>query len=79
MRLPCYAGMFPYPALCVIACCQCIIMAGGGVTPDNVAELIAQTSVIEVHATARAALASGMVYRKDPPVYMGGEKVKAAC
>lgn len=53
---------------------QIIIMAGGGVMPSNISSLVATTGVHEVHATARGVVPSGMVFRMDPPVYMGGEK-----
>jgi copper homeostasis protein len=56
---------------------QCVVMAGGGVTAENVAELVKITGVTEVHATARVSVPSAMVYRHSPTVYMGGEKVGA--
>ena len=63
------------PVLPCVVCAQCVVMAGGGVTSDNVAALIAVTGVAEVHATARAPVESAMVFRREPVVYMGGEKV----
>ena len=53
-----------------------VIMAGGGVTEHNVGQLVTQSGVGEVHASARAFQWSGMKYRKSG-VYMGGEKVNA--
>ena len=44
-----------------------IILPGGGVTPDNVRELVAKTGVEEVHASVRKSVESDMVYRKDQP------------
>lgn len=44
-----------------------IILPGGGVTPDNVRELVARTGVQEVHASVRKSVESDMVYRKDQP------------
>jgi copper homeostasis protein len=42
-----------------------IIMPGGGVTPDNVAELVRKTGVTEVHASVRKSVRSGMQFQKD--------------
>jgi len=44
-----------------------IILPGGGVTPDNVRELVSRTGVQEVHASVRKSVESDMVYRKDQP------------
>lgn len=46
------------------------ILPGCGITPDNVAALVAQTGVTEVHATAFAKTGSPMRHR-NPEVYMG--------
>jgi copper homeostasis protein len=49
------------------------ILAGAGVSVDNVSELVQKSNVTEVHASARAAVESRMQYRV-PDVFMGGEK-----
>lgn len=41
------------------------VMAGGGVTPDNVEALIRYTGVREVHASARHTVESDMAFRMD--------------
>ncbi len=41
------------------------VMAGGGVTPDNVEALIRYTGVREVHASARHTVESDMSFRMD--------------
>ena len=46
------------------------ILPGCGITPDNVAEIIAYTGVSEFHATAFATLESPMQHR-NAEVYMG--------
>lgn len=46
------------------------ILPGCGITPENVAEMVAYTGVTEFHATAFAALKSPMTHR-NPDVYMG--------
>ncbi|HEY0503835.1 MAG TPA: copper homeostasis protein CutC [Lysobacter sp.] len=43
------------------------LMAGAGVTPANVRELVDRTGVRDVHASARAACASGMRMRRELP------------
>ena len=48
-----------------------VIVAGGGVTPRNLARIVATTGVTEVHLSGRAARPSVMVYR-NPVVSMGG-------
>lgn len=42
-----------------------IILAGGGVSPDNAAEIITRGRVNELHASARHTIGSPMIYRKD--------------
>lgn len=42
-----------------------IIMAGGGVNPDNAAELVQSTGVSEIHASARAPFPSLMQWRRE--------------
>lgn len=42
-----------------------VILAGGGVSPDNAAEILAGSGTNEVHASARATVGSPMRYRKD--------------
>ena len=41
------------------------IMAGGGLTPQNVPELVATTGVTEVHLSARKLVTSGMIFRNE--------------
>ena len=41
------------------------IMPGGGVTPENVAEILAATGVREIHLSARHAVHSAMQYRNQ--------------
>jgi copper homeostasis protein len=50
------------------------IMPGGGVTEANVAGIIRQTGVREVHFTAFRSLESPMVHRNPRPL-MGGDRV----
>ena len=52
-----------------------LIAAGGGLTEQNVADLVRATGVREVHGSLRHAVPSAMRYRRDPPVYMGAEKL----
>lgn len=42
-----------------------IILAGGGVSPDNAAEIMQKSGVHELHASARAPLASGMRHKHE--------------
>lgn len=44
---------------------EVIFIAAGGVTPENVAEIIEKTGVNEVHASAKAPLGSSMRFRKE--------------
>lgn len=48
------------------------VLAGGGVTPENVAELIARTGVRQVHFSARATRKSAMEFR-NPLVRLGSD------
>ncbi len=48
------------------------IMAGGGVDEQNVYQLIAETGILEVHATCSERMDSPMEFRRDH-VYMGVE------
>lgn len=41
------------------------ILAGGGVTPDNAAEILSLSGTNEIHASARHTIRSGMKYRKE--------------
>ena len=47
-----------------------VILAGGGVSPQNAAEILRLSGTHEVHASARHTVASHMIYRK-PGVSMG--------
>ena len=49
------------------------ILAGGGVTEDNIKELVDRTGVREVHGSFRVAQACSTVYKK-PGVFMGASK-----
>jgi copper homeostasis protein len=42
-----------------------IIMAGGGLTPQNVNDIVAATGISEVHLSARKPVESGMKYRNE--------------
>ncbi|MBD5244621.1 MAG: copper homeostasis protein CutC [Barnesiella sp.] len=42
-----------------------VILAGGGVTPDNAADILIGSGTNEVHASARAGVTSPMRYRKE--------------
>ena len=44
------------------------IMAGSGISSKNAADVIAQTGVHEIHASAKARVASPMRYQKDVPM-----------
>ena len=51
-----------------------VVMAGGGVRPNNVVKLVRTTGVLEVHASARGEPEwSAMRYRQQG-VFMGGSK-----
>jgi copper homeostasis protein len=50
------------------------IMAGSGINSQNVAELIAQTGVSEVHASAKAKVSSAMRFRRDVPMGSTGNE-----
>lgn len=55
------------------------IMAGAGITAENVAEIVRDTGVREVHASAgRVSRESSMVYRPARPLHMGAEKKNTA-
>ncbi|GAA5079061.1 copper homeostasis protein CutC [Lysobacter panacisoli] len=43
------------------------VMAGAGITPDNVRDVVARTSVREVHASAKSLQPSRMRHRSDLP------------
>lgn len=47
-----------------------VVLAGGGVCPQNAAEIIRLSGTCEIHASARHTIASHMIYRK-PGVSMG--------
>ncbi len=50
-----------------------VIVPGGGLSTDNIAEVVAATKVRMVHASLRSTKDGAMVYRK-PGVFMGGDK-----
>lgn len=41
------------------------ILAGGGVSPENAAEILEKSGTTEIHASARTTIASPMRYRKE--------------
>jgi copper homeostasis protein len=47
------------------------IMAGSGINPENVKDLIEYTGITEVHISGKRRIAGGMVYR-NPKINMGG-------
>ena len=51
-----------------------VIVPGGGLTVENVAQVAARTGVRMLHASLRSGRDGGMSYRK-PGVFMGGKKV----
>jgi copper homeostasis protein CutC len=54
-----------------------VVIAGGGIAgADSAAAVLAATGVRQLHGTARRLIAGRMQHRLDPPVYMGGEKVR---
>ncbi len=42
-----------------------IIMPGSGVSPQNAAHIVRETGVCEIHASARSAVASKMLFRRE--------------
>ncbi len=44
-----------------------VVMAGGGITPENVQEVVRETGIAEVHLSARAVVRSAMRYRNARP------------
>ncbi|MFA6107662.1 MAG: copper homeostasis protein CutC [Candidatus Latescibacterota bacterium] len=64
-------GVEGIAALVQQAADRIMVMAGAGITERNVARIVAQTGVREVHATARALQDSRMVHR-NPRCPMGG-------
>ena len=48
-----------------------VVMPGGGVTPRNVAKIVAATGVRDVHMSARTTVESGMRHRNGN-AFMGG-------
>jgi copper homeostasis protein len=55
--------------------CATRIVAGGGVTAGNARALVERTGVHAVHGSGREWVDGAMVFRREPPVYMGAEKV----
>jgi copper homeostasis protein len=47
-----------------------VVMPGGGITPENLADVLAATNAREVHLSARKGVTSGMLYR-NPGCHMG--------
>lgn len=64
-RNSCAEGGQVIAALQKQAAGRIIVMAGGGLTPQNVGELVAATGISEVHLSARKPVASGMKYRNE--------------
>lgn len=55
-----------------IACGRIKIMAGCGVTPENVSEILIRTGVGEIHASAKKSIGSSMRFRNES-AKMGNE------
>lgn len=55
-----------------LAAGRIIVMPGGGITARNVARIVSETGVSEIHFAALREEPSGMGYR-NPHVFMGGE------
>ena len=53
------------------------VMIGAGVTEDNVASIVAQTGVLEIHGSFRSPEQCRTKYRRDG-VFMGGSKLNDA-
>lgn len=55
------------------------LIAAGGVSSTNAAKIARISGVTQLHGTARPPefLSGSMVFRKSPPVYMGGEKLNS--
>lgn len=68
------SGLPTIAALVRQAAGRIVILPGGGVTPDLVPEIVANTGVTEIHLTARTANESPMVYRR-PEIRMGADAV----
>jgi copper homeostasis protein len=67
-----YEGMELIGALVRQAAGRIRVTAGGGITERNIARIVAETGVPEIHFTGRAPVESAMRYR-NPRVFMGGE------
>lgn len=67
-------GLSRIAALVAQAGDRITILAGGGVTPANAAELVARTGVREIHLSARSAGESPMRHRR-PDIPMGAAAV----
>ena len=56
-----------------------VVIAAGGIGSAATAAAVARASEApQLHGTARRLVAGASLFRRDPPVYMGGEKVRAA-
>jgi copper homeostasis protein len=64
------AGMPVLRSLIERAGDRCVVMPGGGVTPENLAGILDSTGAREVHLSARQPLASAMLFR-NPDCFMG--------
>lgn len=67
----CLEGLDLIAALQRQASGRIILMPGGGLTPRNIAKIVAATGVSEVHLSARRTIESGMSHRNSR-VFMGG-------
>lgn len=67
----CLEGLALLAALNRQAAGRITVLAGGGLTPRNVAHIVEATGVTEVHLSARTAVESGMTFRQSR-VPMGG-------
>jgi copper homeostasis protein len=59
------AGIATIRNLVTQAAGRIAVMPGGGVTEDNVAEIVRATGAREIHMSARDAVRSGMIYRNE--------------
>jgi copper homeostasis protein len=50
------------------------LIAGGGLTAENVSEIIYKSKVTAVHGTFREFIEGPMIFRRNPPIYMGSDR-----
>jgi copper homeostasis protein len=69
-RPSCLLGLELIRELQELARGRIILMAGGGITPANVVQLVKETGIGEVHLSAGTSVPSGMRFR-NPDCFMG--------